>query len=146
MKKLKDFFNEEFISNYNGKNLVVYFYPKDNTPGCTTEAIDFTEKLEDFKKINTNIIGISKDTEKSHEKFIKKHNLKIELISDSEKNLHDKFDVIKPKKMFGKDVIGTERSTFIFNSKGELVKEYRKVRVKNHVNDVYDFIKENLNA
>lgn len=85
MKKLKDFFNEEFISNYNGKNLVVYFYPKDNTPGCTTEAIDFTEKLEDFKKINTNIIGISKDTEKSHEKFIKKHNLKIELISDSEK-------------------------------------------------------------
>lgn len=145
MQNLKDFFDGEFISKYEGSNLVVYFYPKDNTPGCTTEAIDFTEKLDDFKKLDTEIVGISKDTEKSHEKFTEKHNLKIDLISDPDRILHEKFNVLKPKKMFGKDVIGTERSTFIFNKKGDLIKEYRKVKVKDHVDEVYEFIKDNLN-
>lgn len=145
MNNLKDYFNEEFIEKYKGHNLIVYFYPKDNTPGCTTEAIDFTEKKEDFEKLNTKIVGISKDSEKTHENFIKKHSLNLDLISDKEKILHDKFNVIKPKKMYGKEVMGTERSTFIFNVDGELIKEYRKVKVKGHVEEVYNFMKEYLN-
>lgn len=145
MSNIKDYFSEEFINKYKGYNLVVYFYPRDNTPGCTTEAIDFTERKEDFEKLNTKIVGISKDSEKSHENFTKKHNLNLDLISDKEKVLHDKFDVIKLKKMYGKEVMGTERSTFIFNVDGELVKEYRKVRVKGHVEDAYNFLKEYLN-
>lgn len=144
MSKLKDFFDEEFLDKYKGKNLIVYFYPKDNTPGCTNEAIGFTEKVEDFNKLDTKIVGISKDSEKSHENFIKKHDLKIELISDLEKIIHEKFDVIKPKKLYGKEYMGTERSTFIFNKEGELIKEYRKVKVKGHVDEVYEFVKENL--
>ncbi len=144
MSKLKDFFDEEFLDKYKGKNLIVYFYPKDNTPGCTNEAIGFTEKVEDFNKLDTKIVGISKDSEKSHENFIKKHDLKIELISDPEKIIHEKFDVIKPKKLYGKEYMGTERSTFIFNKEGELIKEYRKVKVKGHVDEVYEFVKENL--
>ena len=144
MNKLKDFFDEEFLEKYRDKNLIVYFYPKDNTPGCTNEAVGFTEKLDDFNKLDTKITGISKDSEKSHENFIKKHDLKIDLISDPEKLIHEKFDVIKPKKLYGKEYMGTERSTFIFNKEGELVKEYRKVRVKGHVDEVYEFVKGSL--
>ena len=94
--------------------------------------------------MNTEIVGISKDTEKSHENFIKKHDLKIDLISDPEKLIHEKFKVIKPKKLYGKEYMGTERSTFIFNKEGELIKEYRKVKVKGHVDEVFEFVKENL--
>ncbi|WP_099203339.1 peroxiredoxin [Miniphocaeibacter massiliensis] len=141
MNNIKDYFSEDFLKKYDGKNLVVYFYPKDNTPGCTTEAINFTERIDDFEALNTEVVGISKDSDKTHENFKNKHDLKIDLVSDKEKVLHEKFDVIKQKKLYGKEVMGTERSTFVFNKAGELIKEYRKVKVKGHVDEVYDFLK-----
>ncbi|WP_300408396.1 peroxiredoxin [Lagierella sp.] len=142
---LKDLMGEEFYKEHKGKNLVIYFYPKDNTPGCSQEAVDFSEKKDDFEKLNTKIYGVSKDSEKSHENFKEKKNLTIDLISDEELSLIKSFDVWKKKKMFGKEYMGVERSTFIFDSKGELVKEFRKVKVKGHVDEVYKFIEENLN-
>ncbi len=142
---LKDLMNEDFLKENKGKNLVIYFYPKDNTPGCSQEAVEFSEKKDDFEKLNTKIYGISKDSEESHEKFKDKKNLAIDLISDEELSLIKAFDVWKKKKMFGKEYMGVERSTFIFNTEGELVKEFRKVKVKGHVDQVYKFIEENLN-
>ena len=145
MKNLKDLMGDDFAKANEGKNLVIYFYPKDNTKGCTTEAIEFTENKNEFEKLNTKIYGISKDSEKSHDKFTKDHNLDIELLSDVELELIKAFDVWKKKKMYGKEYMGVERSTFIFNKEGVLVKEYRKVKVKDHAKNVLDFVKEELN-
>ena len=107
--------------------LVIYFYPKDSTPGCTTQAVGFSCLKDQFDALNTTIIGVSRDSVKAHQNFTEKQNLSINLISDKEEILCNHFDVIKEKNMYGKQVMGIERSTFIFHN-GELVKEYRKVK------------------
>ena len=145
MNNLKDLMGEDFAKKNQGKNLVIYFYPKDNTKGCTTEAIEFSENKKEFEKLNTKIYGISKDSQKSHDKFIKDHNLEIDLLTDEELELIKAFDVWKKKKMYGKEYMGVEKYTFIFNKEGVLVKEYRKVKVKDHVKNVLEFVKEELN-
>ncbi|WP_168417790.1 peroxiredoxin [Acinetobacter towneri] len=115
--------------------LVVYFYPKDSTPGCTTQAVDFTTLKAQFDALNTTIIGISRDSVKAHQNFTEKQSLAINLISDKEEVLCQLFDVIKEKNMYGKKVMGIERSTFIFHQ-GQLVKEYRKVKAAGHAEQV----------
>src|SRR5690606_10756529 len=111
--------------------LVIYFYPKDSTPGCTTQAVNFSCLKDQFDALNTTIIGISRDSVKAHQNFTEKQNLTINLISDKEEVLCNHFDVIKEKNMYGKKVMGIERSTFIFHN-GILLKEYRKVKAAGH--------------
>lgn len=120
--------------------LVLYFYPKDSTPGCTTQAIGFSCLKDQFDTINTTIIGVSRDSVKAHQNFTEKQNLSIDLISDKDEVLCQHFDVIKEKNMYGKKVMGIERSTFIFH-KGILVKEYRKVKAAGHAEQVLDDLK-----
>ena len=115
--------------------LLVYFYPKDSTPGCTVQAVDFSTLKEQFSALNTTIIGVSRDSVKAHQNFTEKQNLSINLISDKEEVLCQHFDVIKEKNMYGKKVMGIERSTFIFHN-GTLVKEYRKVKAAGHAEQV----------
>lgn len=124
------------LSNYRGKNVVLYFYPKDSTPGCTTESMGFRDAYADFEKANTVIFGISRDSLKSHDKFKANLELPFELICDADELLCQQFDVIKQKMMYGKQVRGIERSTFVINAQGELVYEWRKVKVDNHVREV----------
>lgn len=121
---------------------VVYFYPKDNTPGCTVEATEFTQFKSEFQKLDTTIIGVSKDSVKSHINFSNKKELDILLLSDEDLDLIKAFDVWKLKKNYGKEYMGIERSTFILNEAGEIVKEYRKVKVKGHVEQVLEDLKE----
>lgn len=130
--------SETEVSNASiaGKNVVFYFYPKDNTPGCTTEGQDFRDNIEAFKAANTIIFGISKDSMRTHENFKAKHEFPFELISDPEETFCKFFDVIKLKKLYGKEYMGIERSTFLVNAEGVLVKEWRKVKVKGHVAEV----------
>jgi len=120
---------------------IVYFYPKDNTPGCTVEAIDFTTKKSEFESLNTVVIGVSKDSVKSHKNFCTKKELDLILLSDEELELIKAFDVWKLKKNYGKEYMGIVRSTFILNEAGEIVKEYRNVRVKGHVDQVLSDLK-----
>ncbi|MGE8541061.1 peroxiredoxin [Acinetobacter sp. ANC 3813] len=120
--------------------LIVYFYPKDSTPGCTTQAVGFSCLKDQFDALNTTVIGISRDSVKAHQNFTEKQNLSINLISDKEEVLCNHFDVIKEKNMYGKKVMGIERSTFIFH-KGKLVKEYRKVKAAGHAEQVLEDIK-----
>lgn len=129
------------LSDYRGKNVVLYFYPKDNTPGWTTEAQEFMEFHKELEDLNTVILGVSKDSLKSHEKFRDKYSIPFLLLSDEEKKVHEQFDVLKPKKLYGKEYLGVERSTFIFDKEGNLIKEYRKVKVKDHAREVFEFIK-----
>lgn len=124
------------LSDYRGKNVVLYFYPKDHTPGCTNESMDFRDAFADFTKANTVIFGVSRDSLKSHEKFKANLELPFELISDADELLCAQFDVIKQKMMYGKQVRGIERSTFIINPDGQIVHEWRKVKVANHVAEV----------
>ena len=133
--------NEHKLSEYRGKNIVLYFYPRDNTPGCSTEACDFRDNNNNFNDNNTVVIGISRDSLKSHNKFIEKFNLPFILLSDENEEDCNLFNVIKEKNMYGKKVMGIERSTFIINSGGILIKEYRKVKVKDHVNTVLNDLK-----
>ena len=133
--------NEHKLSEYRGKNIVLYFYPRDNTPGCSTEACDFRDNNNNFNDNNTVVIGISRDSLKSHNKFIEKFNLPFILLSDENEEVCNLFNVIKDKNMYGKKVMGIERSTFIINSDGILIKEYRKVKVKDHVNTVLNDLK-----
>ncbi len=121
---------------------IVYFYPKDNTPGCSLEATEFTQFKNEFSKLETTIIGVSKDSVKSHINFTNKKELDILLLSDEDLDLIKTFDVWKLKKNYGKEYMGIERSTFILNEAGEIVKEYRKVRVKGHVEQVLNDLKE----
>lgn len=131
------------LSSFRGKCVVLYFYPKDNTPGCTLEAQDFRDHLKDFEALNAVVLGISRDSVKSHMNFTKKLNLNFHLLSDPEAKVHKIFNVLKLKKRFGKEYLGTERSTFIIDKDGILIKEYRKVKVKGHVQEVLEFIKSN---
>ena len=119
-----------------GKKLVLYFYPKDATPGCTVEAGNFRDTIDAFTKANAVVIGVSRDSMKSHESFKQKHELPFELISDEKEELCQLFGVIKMKNMYGKQVRGIERSTFVFDSKGILRHEWRGLKVPGHVDDV----------
>ena len=120
--------------------LVLYFYPKDSTPGCTTQAIGFSCLKDQFDALNCKIVGVSRDSVKAHQNFTEKQALTIDLISDKEEVLCKHFDVIKEKNMYGKQVIGVERSTFIFNNK-QLVKSYRKVKAAGHAEQVLEDLK-----
>ena len=124
-----------------GRNLVIYFYPKDSTPGCTTEGQDFRDNYKEFKKYNTEIIGVSRDTIKSHENFKAKQEFPFELLSDPDEKVCKAFDVMKLKSMYGREYIGVDRSTFIINSEGKVINEWRSVKVKGHVDEVLEVIK-----
>ncbi len=129
------------LSDYKGKNIVLYFYPKDNTPGCTTEAIQFRDLYPQFQEANTEIFGISRDSIRSHEGFKAKLEVPFDLISDPEESICNMFDVMKMKNMYGKKVWGVERCTFIIDGEGKLLKEWRGVKVPGHVDDVLEFMK-----
>ena len=132
--------NDFNLADYKGQKIVIYFYPRDNTPGCTSEGEDFRDNYNLFKKKNTKIFGVSKDSLKSHESFKNKFNFPFELISDPDEKVCKIFDVIKEKSMYGKKYMGIERSTFLIDSDGKLLKEWRKVKVKGHVEDVLSSI------
>ncbi len=121
------------LRSFKGKKIILYFYPKDNTSGCIIEAKDFTLFIDDFKDKDYFIIGVSRDSVKSHQNFIKKHNLKILLLSDTDEQLVKAFNVLKEKTLYGKKYIGITRSTFILDEEGKIIKEYRKVSPKTHV-------------
>ena len=129
------------LSENMGKNIVIYFYPKDNTPGCTKEGEDFRDQFEVFGSHNTIIVGVSRDSIKSHDKFICKYNFPFELITDEDETVCQLFDVIKEKNMYGRKYMGIERSTFLIDSNGTLINEWRKVKVKGHVEEVLDAVK-----
>jgi len=134
--------NKNFqLSDYKGKKVVLYFYPKDNTPGCTAESIQFRELYPDFQQADTEIFGISRDSIRSHEGFKAKLDMPFELISDPDEILCTMFDVMKMKNMYGKKVRGVERSTFVIDEAGTLVKEWRGVKVPGHIDDVLAFVK-----
>lgn len=130
------------LSGLKGKNVVVYFYPRDMTPGCTTEAKDFTTLKAGFDAANTVVIGISKDSAERHDKFVAKHDLKIRLASDPEGTSLDAFDVWKEKKLYGRTFMGIIRSTFLIDAGGVIREVWPKVRVKNHARAVLDAAKE----
>ena len=133
------------LKKLKGKTLVVYFYPKDDTPGCTQEGADFTQLDKKFQKLGAKIFGVSKDSLLSHEKFKSKQKYSFDLISDPEGKLCTAFKVLKEKSMFGKKYYGIERSTFVISKAGKIKKEWRKVKVKDHAQEVLAFVK-NLNA
>lgn len=121
---------------------VLYFYPKDNTPGCTQEGQDFRDHYQEFARLGVQIFGVSRDSLKSHENFKAKYEFPFDLISDPDEKLCDIFDVVKMKNMYGKQVRGIERSTFLIDEKGVLRREWRKVKVADHVDDVLNAVKE----
>ncbi|WP_028778418.1 thioredoxin-dependent thiol peroxidase [Shimazuella kribbensis] len=135
---------EVTLSDFRGKNVVLYFYPKDSTPGCTTEACDFRDAHAKFTDVHTVILGISRDTVSSHQKFVDKYDLPFLLLSDTNETVCNQYDVLKEKTLFGKTGIGIERTTFIIDTNGKIVKIYRKVKVKNHVEEALSYIKDNL--
>ncbi|WP_062197004.1 thioredoxin-dependent thiol peroxidase [Massilibacterium senegalense] len=132
------------LSDFKGKNVILYFYPKDMTPGCTTEACDFRDRYEEFNGLDVVILGVSTDPIERHKKFIEKHTLPFLLLSDEDHKVCELYDVWKLKKNFGKEYMGIERSTFVMNKEGIIMKEWRKVRVKDHVEQALTFIKEEM--
>ncbi|WP_417446201.1 thioredoxin-dependent thiol peroxidase [Kangiella sp.] len=129
------------LADFKGKNLVIYFYPKDNTPGCTTESQDFRDQYKQFQKHNTEILGVSRDSVRTHENFRKKHEFPFDLLSDADEEMCKAFDVIKLKKLYGREYMGIERSTFLIDAQGKLKQEWRKVKVKGHVEEVLETVK-----
>lgn len=129
------------LSDLKGNNVVIYFYPKDSTPGCTLEGQDFRDNIEEFTSYKTVILGVSRDSIKSHEKFKSNQAFPFDLLSDATERLCTMFDVIKEKNMYGKKVMGIERSTFLIDAAGTLRNEWRKVKVKGHVNEVLEAVK-----
>lgn len=129
------------LSDFKGKKIVLYFYPKDNTPGCTTESIEFNELLAQFKKQNAEVVGLSRDSLKSHDKFICKFDFKFSLLSDEDEEVCKLFDVIKEKNMYGKKVMGIERSTFVIDEDQKLVGEFRKIKAQGHAAEMLKFVK-----
>ena len=130
------------LSAFKGKNIILYFYPKDNTPGCTQEGRDFRDHFEQFKELNTVIFGVSRDSIRVHENFKEKQEFPFDLLSDQDENLCKLFDVIKMKNMYGKQVRGIERSTFLIDKHSKLAHEWRKVKVKTHIEEVLLAINE----
>lgn len=131
------------LSSLKGKKIVLYFYPKDDTPGCTLEGQEFNKHLKDFQNANAVVYGISRDTVASHCKFIGKYGYKFELLSDPEEMLCQLFDVIKEKNMYGKKVMGIERSTFVIDENQKLIGEFRKIKAEGHAAQMLEFIKSN---
>tara|TARA_B100001559_G_C16170983_1_gene470851 strand:- start:117 stop:581 length:465 start_codon:yes stop_codon:yes gene_type:complete len=130
------------LSEYLDKNLIIYFYPRDLTPGCTTESNEFNDNLKKIKKLGWNIVGVSRDSLKSHQKFIDKYSFKFPLISDENEKVCKLFDVIKEKSLYGRKYMGIDRSTFLINQKLKVLHVWRNVKVKGHVEEVIDTIKE----
>lgn len=126
------------LKSLRGKNVVLYFYPKDDTPGCTKEACGFRDKLEQFKKKGTVIFGVSKDSLDSHQKFIEKYGLTFSLLSDEDHAVSEKYGVYKEKSMYGKKYWGIERSTFVIDPEGKLKAIFRKVKIENHIEEVLE--------
>ena len=124
------------LKDFSGKYLVLYFYPRDMTSGCTLESQDFRDHYKSFQKQNCEILGVSRDTIKSHDKFCEKESLPFKLISDTDEKLCKAYDVMKEKSMYGKKFMGIERSTFLINPNGEIIREWRKVKVPGHVEEV----------
>jgi peroxiredoxin Q/BCP len=129
------------LKELRGQNVVIYFYPKDNTPGCTTEGQDFRDLHSKFRRQDSVILGVSRDSIASHEKFRDKQKLPFDLISDPDEKLCKKFDVIKEKTLYGRRFMGVERSTFLIDATGKLRREWRKVKVKGHAADVLEAVK-----
>jgi len=146
-KKVPDFTlpatgdQEISLSDFKGQNVVLYFYPKDSTPGCTREGQDFRDNHAKFKRQNAVILGVSRDSVKAHENFKAKQGFPFELLSDKDETVCKLFDVIKMKNMYGKKVRGIERSTFLIDDKGKLRQEWRKVKVDGHAEEVLDAVK-----
>lgn len=132
------------LSDFKGKHVVLYFYPKDMTPGCTTQACDFRDQHENFSDLDAVIIGVSPDPVERHQKFIDKHELPFLLLADEAHQVAEQYGVWTLKKNFGKEYYGIERSTFIIDKDGVLQKEYRKVRVKGHVEEALQYVRDNL--
>ena len=130
------------ISDFKGENVVLYFYPKDMTPGCTNQACDFRDKYEDFGVANTVILGVSPDPIERHQKFINNHGLPFLLLADEDHKVAEQYNVWQLKKNFGKEYMGIERSTFVIDKEGKVVKEWRKVKVKGHVEEALAYVKE----
>ena len=129
------------LSEHLGSKLVLYFYPKDNTPGCTTEGSDFSDHHKDFRKAGCEVFGISRDSVKSHENFKAKMQFPFDLLSDEDEAVCKRFKVMKLKNMYGRKVRGIERSTFVVDAKGLLAREWRGIRVPGHIQEVLNFVK-----
>jgi peroxiredoxin Q/BCP len=129
------------LSDYAGKWLVLYFYPKDSTPGCTTEGIDFNALLPKFRKLDAEVLGVSRDSLKSHQNFCAKQGFRFELVSDADEKLCNAFGVIKPKKLYGREYVGIERSTFLVDPAGRVVEAWRPVKVPGHAQAVLDTLR-----
>ncbi len=129
------------LSGLKGSNVVLYFYPRDNTPGCTKEGQAFRDHHAEFEKLDTVVLGVSRDSLKTHENFKAKHQFPFELLSDSEETVCRLYDVIKEKNMYGKKVMGIERSTFLIDREGILRREWRKVKVAGHVEEVLEAVR-----
>ncbi len=129
------------LSEHKGKKVVLYFYPKDDTPGCTLEGQEFTKLMPQFKKLKAEVYGVSRDSLKSHGKFQEKCGIKLDLLADTDEKLCQMFDVIKEKNMYGKKVMGIERSTFVIDENSKLVAEFRKVKAEGHAAQILDVIK-----
>ena len=146
-KKIKDITiissdGKNKLSEYLSKNLVLYFYPRDLTPGCTTESNEFNDSLSKIKRLGFNIVGISRDSVKSHQKFIDKYSFKFPLVSDEDEKVCNMFDVIKEKSLYGRKYMGIDRSTFLISQKLEILYIWRNVKVKGHVDEVIKTIRE----
>jgi peroxiredoxin Q/BCP len=129
------------LKSLRGKKVVIYFYPKDSTPGCTTEGQDFRDLHAKFKRQNAVILGVSRDSLASHEKFKAKQKFPFELLSDPDEALCKKYDVIKEKTLYGRKFMGIERSTFLIDERGKLREEWRKIKVKGHAAEVLEAVK-----
>jgi len=129
------------LAGFKGKVVVVYFYPKDNTPGCTQEGIDFRDLYKDFKKAGAEVLGISRDSVRSHENFAEKYKFPFPLLSDGDEAACKAFDTIKEKSLYGRKYMGVDRSTFLFDKDGVLKKEWRSVKVKEHAAEVLEAVK-----
>ncbi len=130
------------LKGLRGQNVVIYFYPKDSTPGCTTEGRDFSALHGRFKRANTVVLGVSRDSLASHEKFKEKQGFRFDLISDPDEKLCRKFDVIREKNLYGRKFMGIERSTFLIDDSGKLRREWRKVKVKGHAEEVLQAVRD----
>ena len=130
------------LADYRGFWLVLYFYPKDNTPGCTTEGVDFNRLYPKFRALGAEVLGVSRDSARSHQGFCAKHGFAFDLVSDTDESLCRQFDVIRPKKLYGRDYVGIDRSTFLVDPAGRVAAEWRGVRVPGHADEVLRALKD----
>lgn len=132
------------LSNFKGKNVVLYFYPKDMTPGCTTEACDFRDQSKLFEELDSIVLGVSPDPVEKHQEFTEMHGLPFPLLADVEHDVAENYGAWQLKKNFGKEYMGIQRATFLIDKEGKVAKVWPKVKVEGHVDEIHQFIKENL--